>query len=533
MPVVNGKRAELEFEALYEISRVLSLSTDLNKAFTSTLTLVDLTLGLENGTISLFDPVTGEVFVEAAPHMPDEDRILGRLRPGEGIIGRIFATGMPMVVPDMAQEPLFLNRTGTWRNLNEDPRALIGVPLQDGRAVLGVLTADRPYRAGPTQLGRDVRFLTLVAGLVAVRVRLAHLENLHRRAAQDVPAVAPSAERFPGIVGASAPLRDMLELIGRVAQSRATVFLRGESGTGKELLARAVHDASPRAERPFVTVNCAAIPETLLESELFGHEKGSFTGAAQAHVGRFEQADGGTLFLDEVGELSPAAQAKLLRAVQERQFERVGGKKTVTVDVRLVAATNRDMEEMVRQGAFRLDLYHRLSVIAVVVPPLRERREDVPNLASHFLRVLNEENVRRAELTKGAVEVLTRCRWTGNVRQLRNCLERLVVVTDADVLEPRHLPCQTPGGSTCLLERAAPPLVVELGRAAERAPVAPPPGELLLAAGAPTEADERERVRAALERCGYVQAKAARVLGMTVRQLGYRVRKYGIELRRL
>ena len=265
-----------------------------------------------------------------------------------------------------------------------------------------------------------------------------------------------------------------------------------------------------------MTVNCAAIPETLLESELFGHEKGSFTGAAQAHVGRFEQADGGTLFLDEVGELSPAAQAKLLRAVQERQFERVGGKRTVTVDVRLVAATNRDMEEMVRQGAFRLDLYHRLSVIAIVVPPLRERREDVPNLASHFLRVLNEENARHAALTAGAVDVLTRCRWTGNVRQLRNCLERLVIVTDADVLEARHLPCQSPGGSTCLLERAAPPLVVEIGRPAERAPL-----------------DERERVRAALERCGWVQAKAARALGMTVRQLGYRVRKYGIEVRRL
>jgi Nif-specific regulatory protein len=338
----------------------------------------------------------------------------------------------------------------------------------------------------------------------------------------------------PEIIGASAPLRDMLELIGRVAQSRATVLLRGESGTGKELLARAVHDVSPRAERPFVTVNCAAIPETLLESELFGHEKGSFTGAAQAHVGRFEQADGGTLFLDEVAELSPAAQAKLLRAVQERQFERVGGKRTVTVDVRLVAATNRDMEEMVRHGAFRLDLYHRLSVIAVVVPPLRARREDVPNLASHFLRVLNEENARHAELTAGAVDVLTRCRWTGNVRQLRNCLERLVVVTAADVLEPGHLPCQSPGGSTCLLERAAPPQLVGIGRTVEHAPVAPPPSELLLAAaGAPPAADERERVRAALERCGWVQAKAARVLGMTVRQLGYRVRKYGIELRRL
>jgi len=530
---VNGRRADLEIEALYEISRVLSLSTDLNKAFTSTLTLVDLALGLENGTISLFDPVTGEVFVEAAPQMPDEDRILGRLRPGEGIIGRIFATGMPMVVPDIAEEPLFLNRTGTWRNLKEDPRALIGVPLQDGRAVLGVLTADRAYRSGPTQLGRDVRFLTLVAGLVAVRVRLAHLENQHRRAELDVPAVAPSAERFPGIVGASAPLRDMLELIGRVAQSRATVLLRGESGTGKELIARAVHDASPRAERPFVIVNCAAIPETLIESELFGHEKGSFTGAAQAHVGRFEQADGGTLFLDEVAELSLAAQAKLLRAVQERQFERVGGKRTVTVDVRLVAATNRDMEEMVRQGAFRLDLYHRLSVIAVVVPPLRERRDDIPYLTAHFLRVLNEENARHTQLMASAGDVLTRCRWTGNVRQLRNCLERLVVVTDADVLAPVHLPCQSPGGSTCLLEHAAPPLVIETGRPAERAPAPPPPSGPLLLAGVPDEAEDRERVRAALERCGWVQAKAARMLGMTVRQLGYRVRKYGIELHRL
>ncbi|GEJ58935.1 nif-specific transcriptional activator NifA [Anaeromyxobacter diazotrophicus] len=527
---MNGSRAELETEALYEISRVLSLSTDLNKAFTSTLTLIDLVLGLENGTISLFDPVTGEVFVEAAPHMRDEDRILGRLRPGEGIVGRIFATGMPMVVPDIAEEPLFLNRTGTWQNLEEDRRAFVGVPLQDGRAVLGVLTADRPYRTGPTQLGRDVRFLTIVAGLVAVRVRLSHLENTHHRAAQDVPALSPSPERFPGIVGASAPFRDMLELIGRVAQSRATVLLRGESGTGKELIARAVHDASPRAERPFVTVNCAAIPETLLESELFGHEKGSFTGAAQAHVGRFEQADGGTLFLDEVGELSPAAQAKLLRAVQERQFERVGGKRTVTVDVRLVAATNRDMEEMVRQGAFRLDLYHRLSVVAVVVPPLRERRDDIPRLAGHFLRVLNEENARSAELTPAALEVLTRCRWTGNVRQLRNCLERLVVVTDADVLAPVHLPCQWPGGSTCLLERAAPPPEAELARLAERAPPATAAGPLLAAEG---EAGERERVRAALERAGYVQAKAARLLGMTVRQLGYRVRKYGIELQRL
>jgi len=524
---VNGNRAVLETEALYEISKVLSVSTDLSKGFTSALTLIDLFLGLENGTVSLFDPVTGEVFVEAAPHMTDEERILGRLRPGEGIIGRIFATGMPMVVPDIAEEPLFLNRTGTWRNLREDRRAFVGVPLQDGRAVLGVLAADRPHRSGDAQLGRDVRFLTLVASLIAVRVRLAHAENLHRAATQDVPAVASSHERFPGIVGASAPLREMLELVGRVAQSRATVLLRGESGTGKELIARALHDASPRAERAFVTVNCAAIPETLLESELFGHEKGSFTGAVQAHVGKFEQADGGTLFLDEVGELSLPAQAKLLRAVQERQFERVGGRRTVTVDVRLVAATNRDMEEMVRAGAFRLDLYHRLSVVAVVVPPLRDRADDIPQLASHFLRTLNEENGRRTELSAAALDVMCECRWTGNVRQLRNCLERAVVSTDAELLGPRHFACQIPGGSTCLLELAMPAAGVPLGTPATAAPVP------VLSAATVPEADERERVRAALERCGYVQAKAARLLGLTVRQLGYRVRKYGIELHRI
>ncbi len=517
---MDPRRADLETEALYEIARVLSLSTDLSKGFTSSLNILAQYLGMENGTLSLFDPVTGEVFIEAAPEMNDDERILGRLRPGEGVVGRIFATGMPVVIPDIAAEPLFLNRTGSWRDLESDRRALVGVPVQDGRAVLGVLTVDRPHRNGPASFGRDLRFLGTVARLLAARVRLMQLESPHRRASRDVPEVMPDPERFPGIVGASAKMREVLALVARVAQSRATVFLRGESGTGKEVIARALHDASPRAERSFVAVNCAAIPEALIESDLFGHEKGAFTGAIGARQGRFEQADGGTLFLDEVGELSLAAQAKLLRAVQERQFERVGGSRTVTVDVRLVAATNRPIERMIRSGAFRLDLYHRLSVVTLTLPPLRDRAEDVPALAHHFLRQLGEENGRDLELAPETLELLAGCRWTGNARQLRNCLERAVVVAEGRRLRPGDFGCQLGGGScSCTLEDLAEPL--------GQPEVAPTPG-----LAAPASATERDRVVAALERSGWVQAKAARLLGMTVRQLAYRVRKYAIPLER-
>ena len=535
---MDARRPWLETEALYDISKVLSLSSDLSKAYTSSITILRLYLGLENGTLSLFDPVTQEVFIEAAPEMRDEERILGRLRPGEGVVGRIFKTGMPVVVPDMAEEPLFLGRTGSWKDLETDRRAFVGVPVRDARAVLGVLAADRPHRSGPHRYDRDVRFLTVVATMIATRVRLGQLESPHQRAVQDVPALQPDAERFPAVVGRSAGLREVLGLVARVAPSRATVLLRGESGTGKELVARAIHDHSPRAERPFVIVNCAAIPETLIESELFGHEKGAFTGAVAARAGKFEQADGGTLFLDEVGELSPAAQAKLLRVVQERQFERVGGRRPVTVDVRLVAATNRDLETMVKDGSFRLDLYHRLSVVTVTLPPLRERPDDVAALAEHFLRELNEENGRRATLSAGAVDVLSDCRWSGNVRQLRNCLERVLVGTDGHVIAQGDLPCQDARGSRCNMETCvplrgpgSPGMELAAGAAASSStsnPAASSTGSTAVASD-----EEAARVRAALERCGWVQAKAARLLGMTVRQLGYRVRKHGIELQRL
>jgi Nif-specific regulatory protein len=526
-------RPSLEVEALHEIAKVLSLATDLSKAFTSTLNILGAYLGMENGTASLFDPVTGDVFIEAAPEMADAERILGRLRPGEGIIGRVFRTSSPMAVPDLAQEPLFLNRTGTWRDVETDRRALLALPVRDARATYGVLTVDRRWAAGPFSFDADLRLLGVVAGMMAARIRLHQLESpLQRASHDDLPPFVPETQRFPGVVGASSRWTAVLEMVARVATSRATVFVRGESGTGKEVVARAIHDHSPRAGRPFVVVNCAALPESLAESELFGHERGAFTGASQAQAGRFELADGGTLFLDEVGELPLSTQVKLLRAIQERQFERVGGRRTITVDVRLVAATNRDMEQAVREGTFRLDLYHRLSVIDVHLPPLRERPEDIRPLAVHFLRELAREHGRELEIAPAALAHLERQGWPGNVRQLRNVLERAVVSATGSVLGPEDVGAGAATGGSWPDRLPASPASPALPR--------PVPGAASAAGarsgeapGRDREAGEEARVRAALELCGFVQAKAARQLGMSVRQLGYRVRKYGIALRRL
>ncbi|WP_242339317.1 sigma 54-interacting transcriptional regulator [Anaeromyxobacter sp. SG66] len=516
---MHGREAR-EVQALHDAARVLWLATDLREALDATLAVLQLELGMENGTLSLFDPVTGEVFIEAAPEMRDRERILGRLRPGEGIIGRIFATGMPIAVPDVGDEPLFLNRTGTWRDLREEPRAFLGVPVRHGRTTLGVLTVDRRHSAGPISFERDLRFLEILAGMIGARVRLQELENPRRRAVLEEEAGAPEA-RLPGMVGVGRRMREVLERVERVARSRATVLVRGESGTGKELVARALHEASPRTGRPFVALNCAALPEALLESELFGHEKGAFTGAAAGTKGRFELADGGTLFLDEVGELSLSAQAKLLRAIQERQFERVGGRRPVTVDVRIVAATNRDLDAAVKEGEFRLDLFHRLSVVTVLLPPLRERREDLPALAEHLVRELSEENGREVRLGGDALEALLAHDWPGNVRQLRNVLEAAIVSTEAAVLRAAHLglePAREAPGDACARD----------ARARAAGLDAPPAAA---AEGAVPAGEERE-VRLALERAGFVKAKAARLLGMTVRQLDWRVRKYGIAVER-
>ena len=360
-------------------------------------------------------------------------------------------------------------------------------------------TAAQTWNGASDLSAGDLR--ELVARLEAERQRL-HEENARLR--------LELRERygFSNLVGTSAPMRQVHEHVTQVAKANTTVLLRGESGTGKELLAHAIHYNSARAKRPFVKVSCAALPQDLIESELFGYERGAFTGANGTKKGRFEIANGGTLFLDEIGELSPMTQVKLLRVLQEREFERVGGTESLKVDIRLVAATNKDLEKAIAAGAFREDLYHRLNVFTIFVPPLRERKSDILLLADHFLEKLSREHGKQVRrISTPAIDMLVSYHWPGNVRELANVIERAVVVCDANVVHGHHLP---PTLQTAEASGTTPTLTLQQT----------------------LEAVERDVLQDALKSARGNRAKAARLLGATERVFNYRVRKYRIEWRR-
>jgi Nif-specific regulatory protein len=341
------------------------------------------------------------------------------------------------------------------------------------------------------------------------------------------------------VIGRSKRMQEVFAEVHQASPGKSTVLLRGESGTGKEVIARSIHYLSPRKDAPFIKVNCAALSETLLESELFGHEKGSFTGATQERKGRFEMAQGGTLFLDELGEISASFQTKLLRVLQEREFERVGGNKSIKVDVRLIAATNRNMEEDVAKGTFRADLYYRVNVVSIFLPPLRERRDDIPLLVEHFLDKFNKDNGRKLSISPEAVDVMLKCNWPGNVRELENCVERTATMTRSNTIQDVDLPCQQ---NKCFSQ-----VLQHYGQAQQSIPLPIPHassgGSMPDVSGSgfgetpagdePACMTERERLVWAMEQCGWVQAKAARLLNLTPRLIGYALSKYNIEVKRL
>lgn len=354
--------------------------------------------------------------------------------------------------------------------------------------------------------------------LQVVRARLAPREG-----EADEPEVHTFTEPLtllhPSLVGQSVAMGQVYQAIRRVSDSQATVLLRGESGTGKELVAKAIHLEGPKAKGPFVQLHCAAVTETLLESELFGHERGAFTGAVDTRKGRFELADGGTLFLDEIGDIPPATQVKLLRVLQDKCFERVGGSRPLTVDVRVISATHRDLEAMVQAESFREDLYYRLNVVPITLPPLREREGDVPLLIEHFLSRFNRENRRQVRLGRDLLALMGRYHWPGNVRELQNCVERLVVMADADhdLVTFETIPPSLRGYFTDMRQVTG----GEFGRGRKERQEGQP-------LSASLQAIEQQRLLDALERVGWVQARAARALGLTPRQVAYKMRKYGI-----
>ncbi len=500
----NSSIRELEWNALLEICRLIGGALDLDRTLSLILAVLSEHLGMTRGTLVLYDEETGRLVIRAAHGLTPSAQGRGVYAPGEGITGQVFSRGVPVVVPDIRSEPLFLNRTGA-RNIEKDSVAFLGVPiLLQGRSI-GVMTADRMF--GPeVSLQRDLEFLTVVAALVAQLVALnrsaererGRLERLNRAMRAEL------SERYGGffLVSRSRAMAEVQELVRKVAPSRASVLLLGESGTGKTLIARILHEMSPRADGPFVKLNCAAIPDNLLEAELFGYERGAFTGADRAKPGRVEDADGGTLFLDEVGETPLILQAKLLRFLQDQEFERLGATRTRKVDVRIVAATNRDLSTAVAEGAFREDLFYRLNVFPIVVPPLRARPADIPLLVDHFLTKYAAEYGKPLRLTGKARRAFLEYPWPGNVREMENLMERLAILNDGGEIDLHHLP----------------PHVVAAGLHEERRPEELPPLEEM----------ERREVVAALERNRWIQSRAARELGLTLRQLGYRIQKYGL-----
>lgn len=537
-------RANLELVTIYEVSKILGSSLDSSKTFHEVLNLLAAHLEIRRGLIILKHE-DGALHLFSAVGLSHDEYQRGIYQSGEGIVGRILSSSMPVVVPDISQEPLFLNRTGALDEVAEAPIAMIGVPIKTGGERAGVLVIDRVVRKNGRGFNDDVRFLSMVANLLGPALSLQR--NVTEERAQLMREVRRKSSAAHGrislnnVVGRSPRMQEVFAEVLQVAPSRATVLLRGESGTGKEVVARAVHFHSSRKDLPFVKVNCAALSESLLESELFGHEKGAFTGAISERKGRFELADRGTLFLDEIGDISPGFQAKLLRVLQEREFERVGGTRPIKVDVRLIFATNRDLERAVSKGEFRADLYYRINVVGIFLPPLRERREDIPGLVRHFIHRFNKENARHVQVAPEALNVLTSCFWPGNVRELENCIERTATMTKGDVIETLSFPCSHDRCLTRTLHEPdhAETQVVPLKAVGRLVPPqsadSPNPDGIdletvLMCDQAP--GTERERLIWAMEQCGWVQAKAARLLNITPRQIGYALQKHNIEVRK-
>jgi len=432
-----------DIATLYEIATALNATIDLKKSMYVVLEMMAKSFNMKRGTITILDLMRDEIRIEVAHGHSRNAMQRGRYKPGEGITGRVIQKGKPIVVPKISEEPLFLNRTATRRKSSEE-LSFICVPIKKGRQVVGTLSVDFPYGSS-RDLKDNERRLTVIATMLAQRVIVLESIRMEKESLQleNVRLQEQLAERYDinNIVGNSNKMREVYQMISQVCRSNATVLIRGESGTGKELVANAIHFNSVRAKKTFIKLNCAALPANLIESELFGHEKGAFTGAINQKRGKFELAHKGTIFLDEIGSIGPDVQFNLLRVLQEREFERIGGSRTIKTDVRIIAATNKNLEEAVSDESFRGDLYYRLNVFPIYLPPLRERKTDILLLSNYFLEKYAKENhkdLRR--LSTPAIDMLMQYHWPGNVRELENCIERAVLLCEDNVVHSYHLP---------------------------------------------------------------------------------------------
>lgn len=526
---------------LAEVSRALNYTKNINKVLRDILSIMSEHMNMVRGVITILNRDTNEIVINESFGLTEEEQARGRYMPGEGIIGNVVKTGRRRVVPRIDEEPQFLDRTGSRNRIKTEHLCFVCVPIKADNEVIGTLSADRPVFTAENLAGKNstqyqqedsieelVDLISIIASLISQAVRIKQLAQEERQ--EEFQNGRPdrhepfsfyrddshetgdeqysSRHRPANIIGSSKAMIAVFRMIDKIAPTNATALILGESGVGKELVASAIHYKSHRAEKPFIKFNCAALPESIIESELFGHEKGSFTGATANRQGRFELADSGTIFLDEIGELSLPVQAKLLRILQEKEFERVGGSKTIKTDIRVIAATNRDLEEEIESGKFREDLYYRLNIFPITVPPLRERKADILVLANYFVEkynALNFKGVRR--ISTRAIDMFMRYHWPGNVRELENCIERAIILSEDNVIHGYHLPPT--------LQTAESSGTPASGSLQQR-----------------LDAIEHEMIIEALKRTKGNMAKAAAQLGLTERVMGLRVKKFKIEYRK-
>ena len=500
-----------DYELLYQIAHEM-LSPGRDLAARLELVLGRLAEhGMERGIIAIHDPVKNEIAIELSHGLSPSQRRRGRYRPGEGVVGRVLERGEPFLISRIGDEPRFLDRTCSRKELDWSNMAFVCVPITattaTGTSVIGTLSVDRAWQSNLV-LEDDLRLLTVIAMIIgdAVRNYRDHREELLsvRREKEQLASQVEVARRPEYIIGTHHAMVDVFKLIENVAPTETSVLIRGESGTGKELVAQAVHAVSRRKDRTFVSVNCAALPEQLVASELFGHVRGAYTGADNARKGRFELADGGTIFLDEIGEISPTIQVKLLRILQGGELDRLGDEKSRRVDVRVIAATNASLERAIDEGRFRQDLYYRLNVFPIYLPPLRERKSDIMLLADHFVDKYARIHGREvARISTPAIELLTSYHWPGNVRELENCISRAVLLTRDGAVRAHHLPpsLQTGGSSGTTKCGSLEEMMMSY---------------------------EREILIEAMKNASGNQARAARALATTPRILTYRLRKHGL-----
>ena len=505
------RRKVKELSLLFHISQILERSINLKEVITPVLRLLTENMGLFRGTIGLLNRQTGKIQIEAAYELSEAQKKRGIYKPGEGIIGRVVKEGKPIIVPVVSKEPGFLDKTGAVGKTPGKEYSFICVPIKNGNEVIGTLSGDRLF-SPEIKLDDDVRLLSIITSMIAQAVQLRQKiqEERQKLVEENKRLQHELTDKFrpANIIGNSAVMRDVFDLIMQVSKSEATVLILGESGTGKELVAHAIHYNSLRAKMPFIKVNCAALPESVIESELFGHEKGAFTGAVSVRKGRFERADGGTLFLDEIGDLSPATQIKLLRVLQEKEIERVGGTDTIPINVRIITATNVDLEKKLKEGEFREDLFYRLNVFPIHMPPLRDRKSDIMLLVDYFAEKYGKKNnIQVKRIATSAIDLFMSYHWPGNVRELENSIERAVLLGIDNVIYAHHLPPSlqsadsTGTGLHSTLDEAL-------------------------------ESLEKELLLDALKSSRGNMAKASRSLKITERQIGLRVKKYAIDLKK-